>query len=555
MRGLEHRTRRHAISPRLVIVALVAALVGVLVPGGQALARQDTPTAPPETPAETPEPVVAPAGLESPADTFETFIVAMSSGDVARAIECLDLADVTRDGAEYCADAIYRCINRLQLVDFGDPMWFDLGVDSIGDRTAWTYFPLDQDAGRPLWLDERQRFERVQRAAPSGLIALTKADSGAWLFSASTVAGSRAFWEQVRQAKIPRVAGLTAEEQLRVWERIEGLWPAPFVEGTFLTVKYWQWITMLGVILVGVLLDFTVRFVLATISRRAIARRGGSATSETLKRTVRPFGLASAALLWLLAFRILGLPDPALKILVPAVRLFAMLAFVWSAYRLTDLLGEVAASKASSTSTRFDDLLIPLVRKALKVFITVFGLIYIAATFSVPLAPLLTGLGIGGAGFAFAAKDTLEHLFGSVTVIADRPFEVGDWVADRRRDGGHSRRAGLPLDAHPHVLQLARSPMPERRRSSGPTVDNYGRRKYRRWKHAPQSCTYDTPPEKLIEAFTEGIRETGQAPTPTPARTTTRSGSTSSVRIASTCCCTCSSRRPSGTPSCASVTG
>ena len=33
-----------------------------------------------------------------------------------------------------------------------------------------------------------------------------------------------------------------------------------------------------------------------------------------------------------------------------------------------------------------------------------------------------------GAGFAFAAKDTLEHLFGSFTVIADRPFQVGDWV-------------------------------------------------------------------------------------------------------------------------------
>jgi MscS family membrane protein len=37
------------------------------------------------------------------------------------------------------------------------------------------------------------------------------------------------------------------------------------------------------------------------------------------------------------------------------------------------------------------------------------------------------------------------------------------------------------------------------------TVDNYGRRRYRRWKTFI-GVQYDTPPEKLV-AFTEGIRE------------------------------------------------
>jgi MscS family membrane protein len=37
------------------------------------------------------------------------------------------------------------------------------------------------------------------------------------------------------------------------------------------------------------------------------------------------------------------------------------------------------------------------------------------------------------------------------------------------------------------------------------TVDNYGRRKYRRWK-THVAITYDTPPDR-IEAFCEGIRE------------------------------------------------
>ena len=41
---------------------------------------------------------------------------------------------------------------------------------------------------------------------------------------------------------------------------------------------------------------------------------------------------------------------------------------------------------------------------------------------------LLAGLGIGGIGFAFAARDTLGNFFGSLTVVVDRPFQVGDWV-------------------------------------------------------------------------------------------------------------------------------
>ena len=41
---------------------------------------------------------------------------------------------------------------------------------------------------------------------------------------------------------------------------------------------------------------------------------------------------------------------------------------------------------------------------------------------------ILTGLGIGGLAFALAAKDTLSNLFGSLTVLLDRPFRIGDWV-------------------------------------------------------------------------------------------------------------------------------
>jgi MscS family membrane protein len=44
------------------------------------------------------------------------------------------------------------------------------------------------------------------------------------------------------------------------------------------------------------------------------------------------------------------------------------------------------------------------------------------------VAGLLAGLGIGGLAVALAGKETLANLFGSLTVLIDRPFQVGDVI-------------------------------------------------------------------------------------------------------------------------------
>ena len=44
------------------------------------------------------------------------------------------------------------------------------------------------------------------------------------------------------------------------------------------------------------------------------------------------------------------------------------------------------------------------------------------------VAGLLAGLGIGGLAVALAAKETLANLFGSIAVLMDRTFQVGDKI-------------------------------------------------------------------------------------------------------------------------------
>ena len=69
-----------------------------------------------------------------------------------------------------------------------------------------------------------------------------------------------------------------------------------------------------------------------------------------------------------------------------------------------------------------------MIRKTVKVFLIIFALLNLSPFLGLNLAPLLAAIGVGSFGFAFAFKNSLENFFGSVTVILDRPFHVGDWV-------------------------------------------------------------------------------------------------------------------------------
>ena len=115
---------------------------------------------------------------------------------------------------------------------------------------------------------------------------------------------------------------------------------------------------------------------------------------------------------------------------------------------------------------------------------------------------ILTGLGIGGLAFALAAKDTLSNLFGSLTVLIDKPFRIGDWVniggieGIIEEVGLRSTRIRTFYDS---LITVPNGTL------TNVHVDNYGQRRSRRL-NTKIGVQYDTPPERL-EAFCEGIRE------------------------------------------------
>jgi MscS family membrane protein len=236
--------------------------------------------------------------------------------------------------------------------------------------------------------------------------------------------------------------------------------------------------------------------------RRSLKKRQLDVGKSTAKIGFRPFGILAMALLWWGFISWLRLPPRIYLVLVVAIRFLAAAAGVWSAYRLVDVLADVLKRKAKATVTKFDDLLVPLFRKSMKVFVTVVGIVFLASVLKLNVTSLLAGLGLGGLAFTLAAQDSVKNLFGSLTVIMDRPFQVGDWVKIGSSEGS-VEEVGF-RSTRIRTFYNSRITVPNGTLISA-VVDNMGERKFRRVK-TMLSLTYDTPPEK-IDAFCEGIRE------------------------------------------------
>lgn len=437
----------------------------------------------------------------SPKATMKTFMTAMdqwyqsrSNSQLAKAAQCMILSKAEKDLSDNLVIELWSIINRLEEIDWEDTPIPNTTLASIQKIDAYRYFPHKRESYQSAFAKD------VAKAIDEGIIELVKMPNGNWKFSSMTIGNIGEIYRRVD--KFNPIASLPDERTVSLSHRLRSLVPESLRKESIFSVELWQWVGLLIIILLGVTCDHTTRFFLRRITNTIARKQHAKVNTETVSKMVRPLGLMAAGILWLILARLLLLPDRAQFIVLAAARTFSILAGTWSAWRITDLACEFLALKAAATATKFDDVLVPLFRKTIKILIVVFGLIYTADSLFIPIMPMLTGLGIGSLAFAFAAKDTIENFFGSVAVILDRPFEVGDWVVIGDTEGTVEEvgfRSTRVRTFYNSQLTIPNSTLVRA------TVDNLGRRQYRRWK-THIGVQYDTTPEQLV-AFTEGIRE------------------------------------------------
>ena len=80
----------------------------------------------------------------------------------------------------------------------------------------------------------------------------------------------------------------------------------------------------------------------------------------------------------------------------------------------------------------------------------------------VPLTTLVAGVSVSGLTVALAAQDTLKNLFGSLMILLDRPFQVGDRIRIKGHEGtveSVGLRSTRIRDADGHVISISNEEM------------------------------------------------------------------------------------------------
>lgn len=438
---------------------------------------EDSKPAEPET-TEQAKPV--PEGLKSPRATMATFIHAMN--DVKRGeVDQIEKAIATLD---------LDSVNQLVRQERGENLaWLLL---EIMDRTRLVN--LNRITNNPSgehWVFETYR---------NGTIRVSRYADGRWLFDNDTVINLEAIWQEVQQRS--KVKGLEDDNaSLPLHLRIRSQIPSELQKVHFL-LESWHWLGILLIIAIGVVLDKLIAIFLKLFVQRLQSRRENSSLADVNAEILRPLGLMAMAAVWWIGINMLGLPEQAMLILLVAVKFLAGISGVWAAYRLVDIVGVYLMKRAHQTETRMDDALVPLIPKTLKIFVTVVGVVFVADNLNINVSGLIAGLGLGGLAFALAAKDMVQNLFGSITILLDRTFAVGDWVIVDGKEGSVERigfRSTRIRTFYNSVLTVPNSTFITAK------VDNMGERRYRRLS-TKLGLAYETPPDK-IEAFCEGVRE------------------------------------------------
>ena len=197
----------------------------------------------------------------------------------------------------------------------------------------------------------------------------------------------------------------------------------------------WRFLLVLLVVIATMAAGRIVQFAVNGYAERLAKKKGVSALTLLLKAVVKPLYVAIfAAGVYCAKIPLYfhdedGIGAAVNKGWTTTASVVAAIAVAYALYRLVDVIEYYLDHLVGKTETTLDDMLVPVVRKAMRITIAIIAAIYIVDNIlEQDVQSILVGAGVGGVAIALAAKDTIANFFGSITIFADRPFQMGEIV-------------------------------------------------------------------------------------------------------------------------------
>jgi len=199
------------------------------------------------------------------------------------------------------------------------------------------------------------------------------------------------------------------------------------VPGLLANNRAGNWLGLAAAIVVGWLVGRLLAAVLRGLARRC-QRRGWNTRQLLLSGLAGPANLVVLSLGLAAGLSNLAMSGPLTTFWNRTLLLLYSVAAVWYASNLVGLVDLVFRRLRNGSA--LEQQLAPLVRKTLRFLLLVLGALFVVnSVFDRDIGAWLAGLGIAGLAVSLAAQDSLKNLFGSLTILVDRPFLVGQSIS------------------------------------------------------------------------------------------------------------------------------
>jgi MscS family membrane protein len=274
----------------------------------------------------------------------------------------------------------------------------------------------------------------------------------------------------------------------------------------FELTPWWGWVILFLGIFFGLVAGRIAQIMLRRASDRLTAR-GWTLRSLAFYDAASPANLALITLglnagLWF-GLNLRQISPPLDIFANRIVQFLYIFALGWLLYNLVDLMDVWLRRITEADQKKLAAQLVPLIRKAMRIFIVIVFTLFIAQNvFEVNITAWLAGLGIAGLAVSLAGQESIKNLFGSVTVLLDKPFIVGDRIVLGDIDGFVEEIGFRSTKVRTFTGHLITIP---NMKFIDSNVENISARPFIR-RTLNVTVTYDTSPE-MVERAAQIIRD------------------------------------------------
>lgn len=459
-----------------------------------------------EEPAQVTASEMRAADTSSPRSTLRSFIDACNK--LYRLIEENQYVDADDEKTQALAAQVLDCVDATELPEFAR-------VQRAGEVAVCLKEILDRHQ-LPRWedipdvaaIEAAGGFEKFSRwRVPGTRITIARVEEGAqkheYLFSTGTVDRAVAYYESVA-GRPYRTGGPDTSPGFHTWYlssprhemlgRVVRYLPEGIRHGRTFGMANWKWPGLFGAVIVAVLLMAALY--------RLHSVFGGRFRGQHVFMYCATIVFPVAAMVVPLVFErfvldYIAIRGTALYVVsfcaISATILAAVVVVFAACHRVADLIIASPRINPQGLNAQLIRIASQLMSVSLSVIVFLVGGQYLG----IPVATLLTSAGIGGVALALGAQDTLKTLFGTLMLMADKPFRVGERIVFKGYEGVvedigiRSTRVRLLTN---HQVTIPNDQL------AGSDIENVGRRQSIR-RVTDIHLPLDTPYEKLETAL------------------------------------------------------